>query len=86
MWAFEWHDTSQDLILTRGQPWFYLRFESHDPKRQIRLVEAALTPELANYIEAIGGVTNYVNRTYSLFDRAIRRRPKRLLFPKKRDC
>lgn len=22
MWTFEWHDTSQDLVLTRGQPWF----------------------------------------------------------------
>jgi hypothetical protein len=61
MWAFEWHDISQDLVLTRGQPWFYVRFEGHDPKRQIRLVEAELTPALEEYIEAISGVTNYVN-------------------------
>ena len=84
MWAFEWHDISQDLVLTRGQPWFYVRFEGHDPKRQVRLVEAELTPALEQYIEAIGGVTNYVNRTYSLFERAMRRRPKTLLVAKAR--
>lgn len=40
MWAFEWHDTSKDLILARGSPWFYVRFEAHDPSRPVRLVEA----------------------------------------------
>lgn len=79
MWAFKWHDISQDLVLTRGQPWFYVRFEGDDPKRQVRLVEAELTPALEEYIEAIGGVTNDMNRTYSLFERAMRRRPKTLL-------
>lgn len=79
MWAFEWHDISQDLVLTRGQPLFYVRFEAQDPKRPVRLIEAELTPALEHYIEAIGGVTNYVNRTFSLFERAARRRPKTLL-------
>lgn len=27
MWAFEWYDTSKPIVLTRGEPWFYLRFE-----------------------------------------------------------
>ena len=81
-WAFEWHDTSQDLVLKRGDPWFYVRFESHDPKRAVRLVEAELTPALDDYIESIGGVTNYVNRTFSLFERAARRRPQKLVHRK----
>ncbi|MGI4950915.1 MAG: hypothetical protein ACRYGM_03855 [Janthinobacterium lividum] len=79
MWAFEWHDLSQELVLTRGQPWFYVRLEARDLKRPVRLVEAELTPELERYIEAIGGVTNYVNRTFGLFERAARRRPRQLL-------
>ncbi|MBI0536534.1 hypothetical protein D9599_13205 [Roseomonas sp. KE2513] len=79
MWAFEWFDTSKELVLKRGQPWFYLRFEPEDPSTAVRLVEAELTPELRHYIDSIGGVTNYVNRTYALFERAAKRRPKTLL-------
>lgn len=82
MWAFEWHDTTRELVLSRGQPWFYVRFETQDPARSVRLVEAEMTPGLERYIEAIGGVTNYVNRTYSLFERAKKRRPKTLLVKK----
>jgi hypothetical protein len=84
MWAFEWHDLSRDLILRRGQPWFYLRFETPDPSRPVRLVETEITPEAKAYIDSISGVTNYVNRTYSLFDRARQRRPKTLLKPRTR--
>ena len=79
MWAFEWFDTAKDLVLTRGQPWFYIRFEAQNPANPVRLVEAELTPEVQRYIDSIGGVTNYVNRTYSPFERAARRRPKTLL-------
>ena len=28
MWAFEWHDVSKDLVLRRGDPWFYAGFET----------------------------------------------------------
>lgn len=82
MWAFEWHDTSKDLIIQRGQPWFYVRFETDDPSRSIRLVEADITPEVQRYIDGISSVTNYVNRTYSLFQRAKDRRPKNILIKK----
>jgi hypothetical protein len=84
MWAFEWFDTSRELVLTRGQPWFYVRFETQDPTVSVRLHEAVLTPDLARHIEAIRGVTNYVNRTFSLFERAKQRRPKTLLVRKKK--
>ena len=79
MWAFEWHDITQPLLVRRGQPWFYLRFETLDPNRIPRVVEAVLTPEIKAYIDGLSGVTNYVNRTFSLFGRAARRRPAKLL-------
>lgn len=85
MWAFEWHDLSQDLILKRGDPWFYVRFETPDPARPVRLIEAEMTEDLRRHAAAILDVSNYVNRTFSLFPRARARRPKRLLTPKRRN-
>jgi hypothetical protein len=84
MWAMEWHDLSKDLILKRGEPWFYVRFEGGDPSAQVRLIEAEKTPELESYIASISDVTNYVNRTFSLMKTARERRPAKLLTPKKR--
>lgn len=78
-WAFEWYDVSKELILTRGRPWFYCRFETPDPGLSIRLVEAALTTELRNYLVGIESVVEYVNGSFSLFSTAKRRRPPRLL-------
>jgi hypothetical protein len=81
-WAFEWHDTTKDLILKRGEPFFYVRFETPDPAAPVRLIEAKKTPELESYIASITGVTEFVGQTYSLFKTARERRPARLLFPK----
>jgi hypothetical protein len=82
MWAFEWHDTSKDLILRRGEPLFYVRFEGPDPSASVRMIEAKRTPELESYVSSITGVTEYVSQTYSLFKTARERRPEKLLFPK----
>jgi hypothetical protein len=82
MWAFEWHDTSKDLILKRGEPLFSVRFDGPDPTAPVRLVEATKTPELESYIASITGVTEFVGQTYSLFKNARERRPAKLLFPK----
>jgi hypothetical protein len=82
MWAFEWHDLSKDLILKRGQPWFYVRFETPDPSASVRLVEAQRTPELESYVASLTDVTNYVSQTYSLMKTARERRPEKLLVPK----
>ncbi|MDJ0608519.1 MAG: hypothetical protein QNJ67_06040 [Kiloniellales bacterium] len=79
MWAFEWWDTSKDLILKRGEPWFYLRFETLDPARSVRLVEAQSTPELQEYCSGLEGVVSYVKKTFDLFKIAEERRPKVLL-------
>ena len=84
MWAFEWFDPMQDVILKRGEPWFCARFETEDPSRQVRLVEAEMTPELRAYTSSMDTVTNYVNRTFSLFPTARSRRPKQLLIKAKR--
>jgi hypothetical protein len=84
MWAFEWYDPKQDLILQRGEPWFYVRFEAQDPSRSVRLVETEMTPQLKEYVSGVHGVTNYVNRTFSLFATARARRPKKLVIPKQR--
>jgi hypothetical protein len=85
MWAFEWHDTKKDLILKRGDPWFYVRFEGSDPSQIFKLVEAERTPELQEYCQGMDGVTNYVKQTFSLFKIAESRRPKQLLKVKQRD-
>ncbi len=81
-WAFEWHDTSKDLILRRGEPLFYVRFEGPDPSAHVRLVEAQQTPELKSFMASITGVTEVVGQTYSLFRNARERRPAKLLVPK----
>lgn len=83
MWAFEWHDIAQPIVIARGQPWFTLRFDTPEPGRIPRLVEAMLTPEVKAYIDGLSGVTNYVSRTFSLFDRALGRRPRQLLVSKR---
>lgn len=79
MWAFEWHNLAKPLELRRGDPWFSLRFETMDPARPVRLVEAEATPELKSYMAGVSGVTNLVRRTFSLFPIAERRRPAQLL-------
>ena len=85
MWAFEWHDPSKDLILRRGDPWFYVGFETLPADRAIALVEAEMTPELEEYTRQITGAVDYVNQTFSLFRNAEKRRPKTLLKPVKSD-
>lgn len=85
MWAFEWHDTTQDLILKRGEPLFYCMFETNAPERPIQMVEVEKTPDLADYIELISGAVNYANQTFSLFKSAEAQRPSRLMKPKVRN-
>ncbi len=82
MWAFEWHDPTKDIVLRRGEPLFYCQFEGDGPDRAVQMVEAEKTPELAKYIDQIGGIVNYVNQTFSLFKAAEGIRPAKLLTPK----
>ncbi len=82
-WAFEWYEPTKPLVLKRGEPWFYVHFETETPSARVRLVETELTPELEEHIKAIADVTNFVNRSFSMFAEAQRRRPQTLLKPKK---
>ena len=41
-----------------------------------------MTPELDKYLNSIVDVSNYVNKTYSMFGEARRIRPDKLLKPK----
>lgn len=76
-WTFEWHDLDRELVLKRGEPWFYLSFETSDPSRPIRLVEAEMTPELQEHCAGLDHITRYTSR--DLFEVARSRRPKTLL-------
>lgn len=84
MWAFEWHEPQKDIVLKRGEPLFYVQFETERPDRPIQLVEAQKTPELVAYLDHISGVVNYVNQTFSLFKAAEAARPAKLVTPKAR--
>lgn len=81
MWAFEWHDVTRDLVLRRGEPWFYVQFETAPQERPVRLVEAEHTEALKAYEKHVSGAVNYVNQTFSLFQQAEKARPERLLTP-----
>ncbi|MDB5438574.1 MAG: hypothetical protein JWM33_1001 [Caulobacteraceae bacterium] len=78
-WGFEWWSVTEPLVFRRGDPWFYVRFDGMDPNRPIQLVEAAMTPDLDDYMKGMAGVVTYTNQTYSLFKTAQERRPTRLL-------
>ncbi|MEM7237386.1 MAG: hypothetical protein AAF501_06125 [Pseudomonadota bacterium] len=84
MWAFEWHDISRDLVLSRGEPLFYCTFETVPQDRPVQLVEAERTPELDAYLEHISAAVNFVNQTFSLFKTAEERRPATLVRPRSR--
>ena len=81
MWAFEWHDITKPLKVNRGDPLFYVTFETNPQDRSVAVVEAEETPELKEYMDLISGAVNYVNQTFSLFEAAEERRPQRLVKP-----
>lgn len=82
MWAFEWHDTSKDLILRRGEPLCYCQFEADGPDRSAQVVAVERTPEIERWMASMQGVASLVNQTFSLFRAAEAERPKTLLKPK----
>lgn len=81
MWAFEWHEPEKPIKIKRGDPLFYMSFETQSPERPISVTETELTPQLQDYMDLISGAVNYVNQTFSLFEAAEARRPETLLKP-----
>jgi len=84
MWAFEWHDPSRPIRIARGDPLFYVTFETMPQDRGVAVVEAERTPQLTEYMDLISGAVNYVNQTFSLFEAAEARRPAKLVSPVRR--
>lgn len=84
MWAFEWHEPDKELQLARGEPLFYVLFETTPQDRAVRVIEAQKTAELTEYLDLVSGTVNYVNQTFSLFKAAEERRPVKLVTPKEK--
>ncbi len=84
MWSFEWHDTQKPLVIKRGDPLFYVQFETMPQERPVQLVEAELTTELQEYLDLISGTVDYVSRTFSLMQAAADQRPSQLVVQKRR--
>lgn len=78
-WTFEWRETGKELVLKRGEPWFYLRFEIEDPNRPVRLIEAEATPELEEYCRGLERSDSFVEDSDALLQVAAARRPRKLL-------
>ena len=81
--AFEWLDLDNDLILKRGDDLFYVQFEFETLTQNVRLQEAELTEELIEYRRGIIKTPKFMSNTFSLFETAKERRPKKLFTPKK---
>lgn len=82
--AFEWCDLEEDLILRRGHDLSYLYFETENLRTSVQLVEMQNTPELQEYRNGISSTPKFMSNTFSLFETAESRRPKKLLVEKKR--
>ena len=66
--ALEWVDTSLDINLRRGDPWFALEFRSRQSAEdKIVLSEIEEDGDLANRVLRNSGVTSYIKGTSKLF-------------------
>ena len=83
-WGFEWVDKKKDLIFKRGDPWFYVFFESNNPNDQIKMIMADNTDELKEYRKGIADTVKYTSNSFGLFEEAKKRRPKKLLKERKK--
>ena len=84
--VLEWQDRDHDWVLRRGDPMVYLMFDFDDPAKVPRLVEAATTPALTRHLERVDGVSQFGRNVGPMFQEASRRRPSRLLTPKRTGC
>ncbi|MGF1446494.1 MAG: hypothetical protein ACFBRM_09875 [Pikeienuella sp.] len=78
-WAFEWDRPGEELALRQGEPLAYALFEFNHPQKRPRLVEAELTPELAEYRAGMDGVRHITGDIEAVWDGALSRRPRQLL-------
>ena len=71
----------EELIIRQGEPLCYVLFEFNHPSKRPRLVEAALTPELAEYRQGMQGINHLTPNVEEVWEMAKTRRPERLLVP-----
>ena len=81
-WAFEWIDLSKDLTLRRGDHLCYFKFETENLRTSANLFELDYTDELKEYRKGISSTPKFISNTFSLFETAYKRRPKKLLYRK----
>ncbi|MEM6487242.1 MAG: hypothetical protein AAF677_03055, partial [Pseudomonadota bacterium] len=79
----EWQDPSRDWILRRGDPLAYLMPQYDDPALVPELVEVAQSKPLIRHIMRLNMVTEVARNVGPMFEEARRRRPKRLVIPKR---
>ncbi len=79
--ALEWDRPGEQLTLRQGEPLAYALFEFNHPAKRPRLVEAALTEELAEYRRMMEGVRHITGAIEEIWEGAAARRPERLLVP-----
>lgn len=84
--VLEWQDHERDWVLRRGDPMVYLWVQFDDPRKRPRVVEAALTPALKRHFAQVDDVGSYGRNVGPMFQEAERRRPARLLTPKRIGC
>lgn len=82
-WGFEWIDLDQDLRIRRGQPLCYVYFETGSLQNKVNLFELENTEKLQEFRKGISSTPKYMSNTFSLFETAMKRRPKKLLVKKK---
>ena len=83
-YGFEWVDKKKDLIFKKGDPWFYVFFETNNPEDSIQMVQADNTPELKEYRRGLSEVVKFTSNSFGLFETAKERRPSKLLTEKER--
>ncbi len=84
--VLEWQDRDRDWVLRRGDPMVYLMFDFDDPAKRPRMVEAAMTAPLKRHLAQVDNVGSFGRNVGPMFQEAARRRPARLLKPKRTGC
>jgi len=84
--VLEWQDADRDWVLRRGDPMVYLWVHFDDPAKRPNVVEAALTPALKRHFAQVDNVGAFGRNVGPMMQEAERRRPARLLTPKRTGC
>ena len=78
-WSIEWIDTSQDLIIKRGQPLFSLLIETENPDGTLELKYVERNDEIERVLQASNSVSKLTHGTFGLLKEAGKKRPKKLI-------